>query len=370
MVVLTRFARFARCTRAGATTVAAVAVTIMTVGAVGLQIDHNWIVAQRDLLKSAADAAAVAATLELRRFPRSASGDAVRVKLQNTAERYARLNVIENLRSPVLKNEDIGVHLTIDRSGGLVDVRVEADIGHVLAGWLHGYPGPGQIAQDSGVENAQQSLSVVLAIDESNSMRKRLDGKPAGAGERSRMAIVRSAATQMVQVIRPDPAIPVKVGLVPWSIDLGRILQPNSRQSDVLAAISALYAHGGATRSTLGLSKARELLSSEPEDTNRAMVLLTDGEDNLDLDGQICLRSTMNCIHARRRECTTTKEAGIEIFVVAAMAPAEMSSTLGQELQRCATSDDHVFTENFTPHDLEEAFMDIAGQLGGLRKVR
>ena len=59
--------RFLHETRAGATAIAAVAVTVMTVGASALIIDHVWLVDQRDVLKSAADAAAVAATLEMER---------------------------------------------------------------------------------------------------------------------------------------------------------------------------------------------------------------------------------------------------------------------------------------------------------------
>ena len=367
---LAALTRFLADTRAGATALVGAAIAMMVLGGAGLLIDHLWLVSKRDILKSAADAAAVAATLELRRLPRSTSDDAIRVSLQQTAERYARLNVMANVRTSALEAEDIGVHLTIDRAAGLVGTRVEADIGAVLVGWLQEYSGPETMAQLGGVEHAQQSLSVVLAIDESNSMRRRLDGGTAHAGERSRMAIVRSAAIEMVQVIRPNAAIPVKVGLVPWSIELGAVLAPSTNQGDVLRAIRALRGRGGATISTLGLSKGRELLSPEPEDVNRALVLLTDGEDNMDADGQICLRSTRNCEHARRLECTTAKDAGIEIFVIAAMTPAKISTGLGQELQRCATSERHVFTENFTPQDLEEAFTDIAGQLGGLRKVR
>ena len=49
--------RFLRDTRGGATSIAAVAVTIMTMGGAALIIDHNHLVGQRDILKSASDAA-------------------------------------------------------------------------------------------------------------------------------------------------------------------------------------------------------------------------------------------------------------------------------------------------------------------------
>ena len=56
---------FLRDTRGGATALAAAAVTVMTVGAGALITDHLWLVDQRDTLKTATDAAAVAATLEM-----------------------------------------------------------------------------------------------------------------------------------------------------------------------------------------------------------------------------------------------------------------------------------------------------------------
>ena len=52
---------FLRDTRAGATALAAAAVTVMTVGAAALISNYVWLVDQRDVLKSASDAGAVAA---------------------------------------------------------------------------------------------------------------------------------------------------------------------------------------------------------------------------------------------------------------------------------------------------------------------
>ena len=57
--------RFLRGTRAAATAIAAAAVTVMTVGGAALVSDHVWLVDQRDALKSASEAAGVAATLEM-----------------------------------------------------------------------------------------------------------------------------------------------------------------------------------------------------------------------------------------------------------------------------------------------------------------
>ena len=63
-----RAGRFLRNAGGGATAIVAGAVTVMAVGASALIVDHNWLVDQRDVLKKASDAAAVAATMELKRL--------------------------------------------------------------------------------------------------------------------------------------------------------------------------------------------------------------------------------------------------------------------------------------------------------------
>ena len=57
--------RFLRDTRAGATAIAAAAVTVMSVGGAALIGDHAWLIDQRDVPKTATDAATVATTIEM-----------------------------------------------------------------------------------------------------------------------------------------------------------------------------------------------------------------------------------------------------------------------------------------------------------------
>ena len=92
---------FFRETRAGATAITAAAVTVMSLFGTALIVDHVWLVDQRDMLKSAADAAAVAATLKLQELPGSMSDEDVRAELQAVAERYIRFNLAENLHQAV-----------------------------------------------------------------------------------------------------------------------------------------------------------------------------------------------------------------------------------------------------------------------------
>ena len=86
--------RFVRDTRAGATAIAAAAVTVMTVGGAALISDHAWLVDQRDVLKTAADAAGIAATLEMTRLAGEAhTDDELKEVLKPIVLRYILLNL-------------------------------------------------------------------------------------------------------------------------------------------------------------------------------------------------------------------------------------------------------------------------------------
>lgn len=103
---------------------------------------------------------------------------------------------------------------------------------------------------------------------------------------------------------------------------------------------------------------------SEGNSVRKAIVLLTDGVDN----------------HARhagqhlQTACTLAKNAGVRVFVVAAMDVSKMvgSYDFVQRLQRCSSNADfpeveHVFINNATPEALRDSFRTIARQLKKLR---
>ena len=210
-------ARFLAETRAGATTFTAVGITIMVVGCAALIIDHDHLVGQRDLLKSAADAASMAATLELPGLPRTLSDEDTESRLVAVARKYAVLNVLGNVDDLDLEPEDIVVTLDVDRAAGTVSATVQADIGETLmASWLFDYMGPSTIMTRSGVESAGSAVEAVLAIDVSNSMSFTLDMRYPRPGLESRMDIVKRAALNLVDILDPNEEGRVAVGVVPW----------------------------------------------------------------------------------------------------------------------------------------------------------
>ena len=212
--------RFLRETR-GAVGYTAAAVAIMVLGGTALIGDHLWMVGKRDLLQSAADAAAIAATFELRRRPSSESDAQVEAALQPLAERYARFNVLGNTAED-LEPGDVGVTLDVDRAAGTVGVSVQADIVDTLfAKWLYDYEGPGEVTTRAGAERETTKTEVVLAMDVTTSMALRLEGGYPGSGELSRMEIVRGAAHVLVDILDPgDQESMIAVGVVPWHINV------------------------------------------------------------------------------------------------------------------------------------------------------
>lgn len=169
------------------------------------------------------------------------------------------------------------------------------------------------------------------------------------------------------------------------------ILPLTSEAAAIRAAIDSLTPVGFRTYSTLGVLWGQRLLSHSWQDvwggavhpvdpdasgnagTRKAIVLLTDGEDNQ------CGRHDPGCETndvgiERTVACTAAKAAGTEIFVIAAMHPDEVSGSLGTALRACSSEADrpegsYVFLENRDSETLRAAFADIANQLRTIRRI-
>ena len=100
-----------------------------------------------------------------------------------------------------------------------------------------------------------------------------------------------------------------------------------------------------------------------PEGVLKVLVLLTDGEDSH-------LSASVQENHFDTA-CTAAKNAGIKVFVVAAMRANE---TLEDRLEQCSSQADdptgtYVFVNNTTPEALRSAFQQIAQQFVRFRRV-
>ena len=193
----------------------------MLLGGAALIGDHLWMIGKHDLLQSAADAAAIAATFELRRRPDSETDAQVEAALQPLAERYARFNLLGSTTQE-LEPEDIEVTLDIDRAAGTVAVSVKADVVDALfAKWLYGYEASGKLTTRAGAERDTTKTEVVLAMDVTLSMVDNLAGDYPDPGELSRVEITRQAARVLVDVLDPgDTESMIAVGVVPWHINV------------------------------------------------------------------------------------------------------------------------------------------------------
>ena len=230
--------RFTRDTRAGATAIAAVATVVVAVGSSVFITDHQLLVDQRDVLKSAANAASIATSIELGRqlqLDPSISDAALNSILEPIARRYVELN-LQHL--PDQRLSRAMSTLTIDvvprRRQKTVDVDVQADMGGLLVANL--FPMFEDAASirifrvDSKTENVVNPIEVVLAIDVSTSMWKLIDGRDSctqidiergceieRARTNARISIVKEAANNLIEVITPDENNRIAIGIVPWN---------------------------------------------------------------------------------------------------------------------------------------------------------
>ena len=219
-----RVSAFTKDTRAGATAIASAAVTVMTVGAAALITDHVWLIDQRDTLKFAAEAASIAATLEIDRQlaadPRI-SDDDLKAALQPVAASYAFVNLLHLPIDRLLRARDtLEVQITdLDRAQRSVGVTATADLGGTLFSrnlpLLGRYAGPEKIAASAGVESESAPVEVVLAIDVSGSMTMDLNGQYRDFG---RINAVKHASKSLVAILDPSEDSRVAVGIVPWAV--------------------------------------------------------------------------------------------------------------------------------------------------------
>ena len=212
-----RVRAFVKDTRAGATAIASAAVTVMTVGGAALIVDHVWLYDQRDVLKTAAEAASIAATLDIDRqlAKDSRISDAdLKTALEPVARRYVLVN-LAHLAPKRFKRarKTLEVALDLDRSQRTVGVTARADLGGTLFSrnlpLLGSYTGPEKVAASAGVESESAPVEVVLAIDISTSMSSPWSGS-------TRMEVVKRAAKHLVGILKPSAHNRVAIGVVPW----------------------------------------------------------------------------------------------------------------------------------------------------------
>ena len=217
---------FLRDTRAAATALVSAAIAVMTVGATALIIDHVWLVGQRDLLKSASDAGAVAATLEMSRQlaenPRI-DDEALEAVLETVVRRYIILNFQQLSEDRFVRAvESLVVKAVPNRALGTVAISAKADLGGTLLSrrmpLLGNYSGPPTTRTASKTERTKVPVEIVLGIDVSLSMAWALDGTPRVPEDESRMHIVKQASLALVDALDPSAEHVIAVGFVPWHV--------------------------------------------------------------------------------------------------------------------------------------------------------
>ena len=240
--------RFVRDTRAGATAIAAAAVTVMTVGGVALISDHAWLIDQRDVLKTAADAAGIAATLEMTRLAgQTHTDEELEAELEPVVKRYILLN-LEHLPPERYDaaQRSLDVTLDIDRDQNTVDVTAEANLGGTLFSrhmpLLGNYEGPSKMLAKTGTECSGGTIEVVLALDVTASMNAAIDNRYPKTPDNQRMPVAIEAAKTLVEELHSGcDDTDVVIGVVPWDKTV-RLPSPEKWESQGWVDMSAFRA--------------------------------------------------------------------------------------------------------------------------------
>ena len=190
---------------------------IMAVGGAAFLSEHVWLVDQRDTLKRASNAAAIAATQAMTQVlvDNPGIGDAdLKAALEPVARAYVLANFLHLTGDRLARAKaTLAVEVRPNRSQNTVDVDVEADLGGFLFGatlpFLSGVEQIAAMKTGARVESVTNPIEVVLAIDVSTSMNTKL-------GEKSRLDIVKDAAKALVDILGPDADNRVAIAVVPW----------------------------------------------------------------------------------------------------------------------------------------------------------
>ena len=209
--IIQKLTRFFHNRSAAATAVTAGMVTIMSLGGIALAGDHIYLVYQRDLLKAAADSASMAATRRLA----SLGHGITQAELERIARRYVLANIPADKRPRAAAT--LSLTVAANRAAGTVNVDAQADLGGLVFGRLLGMDeGDNEMRTASKVEASFSLTEVVLAIDSTPSMLETLDGQTATDPADARLAIVKQAAQDLVDILNDGGAGQVAIGLVPW----------------------------------------------------------------------------------------------------------------------------------------------------------
>ena len=194
----------------------------MSLAGVALVGDHKHMVTNRDLLKAAANAATVAAVLELGGRSLGSLDDGERAALDATARRYILANIKANIPPDKYQRAENTLSVTLKDAGpGLVDVDAAADLGNIVFGrWLWS-----DVAEKTEVmartERVSTTTEVVLALDVTTSMCYTPDGTYARCDDgRSRLGIVKRAAHSLIDLLTADDNNQTAFGLAPWTYEV------------------------------------------------------------------------------------------------------------------------------------------------------
>lgn len=207
--------------RRAAVGVSSVLIAMMCLAGTAMVADHVLLFHQRNVLRSAADAASLAATQEMATLDASLTDAQVATALDPLVRRYILANLPGAVRESA--KDSLEVTLTPDRVAGVVGVAVDAELGGAMAGRHLWGPVVSKTRASSGAERVLAPVDLVLAIDVTGSMKNSIIHGRGWIGipdAERRINVVRAAAQTLLTALYDQQGGAtghVSVGLVPYT---------------------------------------------------------------------------------------------------------------------------------------------------------
>jgi Flp pilus assembly protein TadG/uncharacterized protein YegL len=357
--------------RRGNLTIMAALVLPVGLGAAGLALDMSKMIATRTALQNAADAAALASASALAtkgitiQEAKALAADFIAGQMSNHSD-----NPVEEAETPydfsTCTDIDIDAQTTVGTAKKYeVTVSTCYDIQYSALSRFLGQSG-GRLEVTSVTKSTTESknaLSMYLVLDRSGSMAEYTNTVSGSYtcryGRRTytcytyydKITALRNAATSLMNKLAsadPDTSL-VRTAAVSYNASMQTPVNLAWGESHVKSYIANLTASGG-TDSGLAFKTAYQAIVAASEETqhhnkngqvpSKYIVFMTDGDNNY-----------TSADTETKKWCDSARQAGIEVYSVAFMAPSRGQALLNY----CATSSAHYFAAE-DADDLNAAF--------------
>ncbi len=299
------------------------------------------------LVKSRVQEAATAAAVAVAAMPeKKPNGDPYSAAdKRQTIERYFALNYPANYMGVAIAPSAIGASFGDTTVIDLANVQIPTLFLPVIG--IDNFSMNTKVAVQSTVSSTSTPYDIILAFDNSGSMKYSLDADAVQKGKTTRLEAFQRSAKRMVNNFLSPNQSDSQIAAISWSrfkgkdspkhfkcnaagVGLHAVQDFTSNKAAIDALINGMDGNGCGTNSTYGLNRALTMAPQFRRGSVHAVVLLTDGQNNY---------ASWNT--ASRARCKTLKDMNPQTLVYTiAFGPASRNNrTVRNFLSDCASGD-------------------------------